>query len=110
MNYLIFPALTRSPNTIANIVNHSCKYHNVDFAWLKKPIRDRKRVAIRQMVFKCLRVEFKHTFSSIAKHFDMDHTTVIHGIAKLNDLMDVYPEIRDNYLEYIINVKKSIKS
>lgn len=110
MNYLIFTGLTRSPNTIDNIISHSCKYFAVDYEWLKMPIRDHKRVAIRQMVFRCLRVEYKHTFSSIAKAFDMDHTTVIHAIARLNDLMDVYPDTRDDYLNFIITVKKSIKS
>lgn len=110
MNYLIFPAFIRCPNTISNVVDHSCKYFDVDFAWLKKPLRDHKRVATRQMIFRCLRVEYKHTFTSIAKYFDMDHTTVIHSINKLNDLMDVYPETREAYQTFIVNVKKSIKS
>jgi chromosomal replication initiation ATPase DnaA len=57
------------------------------------------------MVFRCLRVEYKKTFTSIAEHFDMDHTTVIHSINKLEDLMSVYPDLREDYINYISNLK-----
>lgn len=102
---MILPALTKNPFTISNIVDKSCIYFEIDLPYLRKKLRDNRRVAIRQMVFRCLRVEYKKTFTSIAEHFDMDHTTIIHSINKLDDLMSVYPELLEDYIKYITNLK-----
>lgn len=108
MNYMVRPGIRKSPHTIQNVVKHCCSALQCDESYISKNSRDRKRVQMRQMVFTILRHEYKHTFGSIGAFFGMDHTTVIHGIRKLADIMDVYPETKAEYIEFVKLVKTAL--
>ena len=102
MNYLINPGLNKQARTPQNIIAEAAKYFKVDEAYLMKEERTRTRVQARGMVFKALREHSRMSFLQIAGFFNKDHTTVIHGIRKLEELMEVYPEITIEY-ENLIN-------
>lgn len=102
MNYLINPGLNKKERTPHNIINEAAKYFKVDVAYLMKDERTRTRVQARGMIFKVLRDHCRLSFLQIASLFDKDHTTIIHGIRKLEDLLDVYPEIAHEF-ESLIN-------
>jgi len=41
------------------------------------------------------------TLESIGNHINRDHCTVLHGIRKANDLIDIYPEMKSLYNKII---------
>ena len=94
--------------TPENIIKQSAKFFNVDEDFLMKDERTRTRVQMRQMTYKALRQHCMISFQQIGRLFDKDHTTIIHGISKLNNLMDVYPELSLEYEELINHLKKHI--
>lgn len=87
----------KQSRTPENIIAQSAKFFNVDEDFLMKDERTRTRVQMRQMVYKALRKHCMISFQQIGKLFKKDHTTIIHGIRKLNALMDVYPELLEEY-------------
>lgn len=102
MNHYINPGLNKQSRTPENIINEAANYFKVDVAYLMKDERTRLRVQARCMIFKVLRDHCRMGFLQIARLFDKDHTTIIHGVRKLEDLLDVYPEIALEY-ENLIN-------
>lgn len=90
-----------------NIIIEAAHYFNVNEAYLYKNERTRSRVQLRSMVFKAIRELSKISYLQIAAMFNKDHSTIIHGIRRLNELMSVYPDIKDEYENFInhLNVK-----
>jgi chromosomal replication initiator protein len=94
--------------TPENIIKEAANFFNVDVPFLLKDERTRTRVQMRQMTYKALRQHCMISFQQIGRLFEKDHTTVIHGISKLNNLMDVYPELSLEYEELINHLNKQI--
>jgi len=91
-----------------NIIKEAANFFNVDVPFLLKDERTRTRVQMRQMTYKALRQHCMISFQQIGRLFDKDHTTIIHGISKLNNLMDVYPELLKEYENLINHLKREI--
>jgi Bacterial dnaA protein helix-turn-helix len=68
--------------TMRDIVNEVAKKHNFTAEDLLVPSRRKKFVAARHEAFYRMRHELKLPYPRIAMFFDMDHSTVIHGIKK----------------------------
>jgi len=98
----------KKSRTPENIIKEAANFFNVDVPFLLKDERTRTRVQMRQMTYKALRQHCMISFQQIGRLFDKDHTTIIHGISKLNNLMDVYPELSLEYEELINHLKKHI--
>jgi chromosomal replication initiator protein len=98
----------KKSRTPENIIKEAANFFNVDVPYLLKDERTRTRVQMRQMVYKALRQHCMISFQQIGRLFKKDHTTIIHGISKLNNLMDVYPELSLEYEELINHLKKQI--
>lgn len=50
------------------------------------------------MIMNYLRYTLKLHLKPIGKFFGKDHTTVMHSTRSINNLFDVYPEIKDKYM------------
>jgi hypothetical protein len=75
-----------SIQTILLVCEHACGVDNI-----AKRCRERDVVLGRQLAFKLLREHLKMSFKSISEVFGdaiKDHSTVIHGIRRINDLLD----------------------
>lgn len=74
--------------TMRDIVNEVAKKHNFTAEDLLVPSRRKKFVAARHEAFYRMRHELKLPYPRIAMFFDMDHSTVIHGIKKHAKLLE----------------------
>jgi chromosomal replication initiation ATPase DnaA len=49
-------------------------------------------------------------FKVIGSHFgNRDHSTVVHGVNKIDDMLSVYPKFRIEYNEVLMNCKDSLR-
>lgn len=60
----------------------------------KKRNRYRKTVECRQIIFYLMAKYTRFSAKAIGKRYGMDHTTILHNIKSLEDLIEVYPDIR----------------
>jgi chromosomal replication initiator protein len=74
-----------------SIVNAVCNYYCVDEFDIYIPSRKQKWVEIRQVIMYLLRQDGVKIMD-IAEFFDMDHSTIIHGIRKIENYIKIYPE------------------
>ena len=91
----------RKKLTIADIQQAVCNKYNVKLADLKGKSRKKEIVNPRQIAMYISRELLDDSLVTIANAFDRDHTTVIHGIDKITDLMDEDEDLK-NELEALI--------
>lgn len=85
--------------TAERIVDNACTYLNIKREDIMARGRKRPNVLARQMIFALLRLETFLTLHEIGRIFGMlDHTTVIHGIKTLNNLMSTNKNLNDTFL------------
>jgi len=94
LNYWIVPGLDASEKpsdaVITTIIFSAVEIvtsYSYDTLTLKK--RKRSMVHARQLIFYFLKKYTSYTLKNIGKFFGKDHTTVIHGIQTINDLLYV---------------------
>lgn len=69
---------------------------------LKKSNRSRKRVLARNFIYYMLRHNSKTiTLKTIAVWFKKDHTTIIHGVNTVQDLLDSKDVLASNWYQLI---------
>lgn len=59
--------------------------------------RKRDIVDARRLAYTVFRDEYSYTYQRIAKLFNNDHATIIHGYKSAKDLLEVDKEFRHNY-------------
>ena len=91
----------RKKLTIADIQQAVANKYNVKLADLKGKSRKKEIVNPRQIAMYISRELLDDSLVTIANAFDRDHTTVIHGIDKITDLMDEDEDLK-NELEALI--------
>jgi chromosomal replication initiator protein len=80
----------------SDIVKTVCSFYNVKQSHIKSPVRSEDIALPRQIIMYLLRRELKMKFEEIAYMLKRkDHTTVMHGVEKINRLMMKDPLIRD---------------
>lgn len=75
--------------TPAIIVEIVCDVFDIDQVQLRKRCRKRELVVARYMCCFFIRKYTTKTLAYVAEMFNQDHTTVIHGITTINNLMDI---------------------
>jgi chromosomal replication initiator protein len=98
MNYLVIPGVKpgvlihNGQNFILSAVldHFSLKYEDI-----KKKSRERKIVMPRQICMWLMRKHASMTLKQIGELFNLDHTTVIHSVTTINNLMDVDKEVQN---------------
>lgn len=89
-----YPELKRQSTVlIADIIRIVCGFYEIDDITLLSGRRDAKVVHPRQV---CMYLARKHTQCSledIARRLKRDHATVLHGIAKITDMIAIEPGV-----------------
>jgi chromosomal replication initiator protein len=106
MNPYVIPGLLRSFNnmSVEDIVNSVCKTLNIKKEKIYTPNRKRPVVTARQLCMWILRKKMKLPLKTIATEFQMDHTTVIHGVRMIEEQMAVYDHFKLKVKEVIYNI------
>ena len=107
MNYIIIPGLktrtgiklVHSRDKTCELVKQAiCDHFGMTFEKISRKTRKRELVYPRQVFMYLLRQNTTLSLKQIGEMFDYDHTTAIHSIQKVKDLMateeDVRAEIR----------------
>lgn len=101
MNYIVVPGIKEvfriqsAPKiTPEYVIKHVCEYYGIQPEKLKTGNRSKELVDARHVVFYILRRNTNITLKEAGLLFNRDHTTVIHGLEKLSDLMDTEPNTK----------------
>ena len=72
--------------------------------------RDKPRVVmLRRMVSKLFR-DLGYSYNSIGKVMQRDHGTVMHNVKVMNGMLDVYPEVQEEWRDYKKDVSDKISN
>lgn len=111
MNYIGMPGVKekfRSESapkiTPEKIINVVCDHYKLNAYKLKSKSRVKEFTHARYVIFYFLRKFANMTLKSVGLLFNRDHTTVIHGLETLQDIIDTEPAIKSEIelLETII--------
>ena len=72
-----------------SIIINICEHFDISYCNLKKRNRVRKNVTVRHLCFYFIKKYTDKTLKEIANYFNMDHTTVIHGLANIKGFVDI---------------------
>jgi chromosomal replication initiation ATPase DnaA len=83
-----------------------------DISWdeMLSPARQRNRVNARQVFFWLMRKYTRTTLHDIGQLLNRDHTTVLHGISNIENLLFVKDDVTVNSLNAILNNIKSVEN
>ena len=93
--------------TLDYSISRVCNYFQVTESELKSRGKKTNLVLARAFVYKIMRRKYGLNISlvELGGVFGRDHCTVIHSIKMLDDLLDVTPELKKEFL----SIKKGIK-
>lgn len=101
LNYMGIPGIKeeyraeRKPKiTPERIIKVVCDHLDVDADGLKGKCRVKDLVYARHIIFYFLRKHTSVTLKIAGELFNRDHTTVVHGLKYLQDLIDTEPLVR----------------
>jgi chromosomal replication initiation ATPase DnaA len=95
--YIVFPKEEiREPHIIETLV---CNYFGESIAEIRKKGRKRHLVICRQVIMFLMRRYTSLTMVAIARLFRKDHTTVVHAVTTVVNLMDTDPVFRSQIAE-----------
>ena len=82
-----------------DVVDYVCDYYKIKPTQLKGPKRNASLVKPRQVAMFLLYTELKLTFVDIGNLLGgRDHTTVMHGVDKIKDLVDKKEQVSEDIL------------
>ena len=108
MNFYIYPGIEKKQNLEVNILKlHSAIkiITKLDLKDLRKKHRHTKReiTYIQYICFLIRREKMNESLNTIARYYLKDHTTILYGIKKIKNLIEVDKEV--NYIyNMIVNV------
>lgn len=70
---------------------------------IRRKSRERDMVLSRQLAMKVMREFLYMNLKAIGNIFDFDHTTVIHNVARINNLLATHDELADRRWDQVIN-------
>jgi len=100
MNYIIMPGLKyrdeikRQVDRFDTVIKGVCFYLNINEKLLMAKDRNRELVEARFISFYHLHFTYGMGKSEIAKRFKLDHTTVLHGIKRCQQLIALEPAFK----------------
>jgi len=104
MNYFAIPGLKNppKPNCITIIAPHVIttvsNFYGIPLELVYSKCRERPIVNARHLVYFILRDKYLFSFKEIGRFTNKDHSTVIHAVNKMADLMSVYPDMKKDML------------
>lgn len=89
------------------IVRIICDGENVSYNDFKQNHKDKHKtyVLIRQLVFYFARERYGMKFSIIGYYFHKNHATVMYGVKKVKEQMELYKSFREKVNRYIESLK-----
>lgn len=78
--------------TISQVINCVCEYMKIEPELIKEKKRTALLVKVRQYIHYFCRSHTSESLTNIAMALKQDHATVLHGIRKIKNLYDVYPD------------------
>jgi chromosomal replication initiator protein len=94
LNYWVRPAVTHTTD-VQTIIDNVCLHYGITEELLKKKSRFRTFVDARNIVMYICRMNLKISLQDIANIFGMNHSTVIHGINKVENLKDFDSDFKE---------------
>jgi chromosomal replication initiator protein len=101
MNYICVPGIKDDYRaeiapvvTPERIIEAVCEHFKLSLKGLQGRSRVREFVYARHIIFYLLRKHTKMSLKSAGELFGRDHTTVIHSVDTLNNLMYTEPDVR----------------
>lgn len=79
--------VSRTKKIVNNIIDVVCDYYKVKEKDLYGKCRKREIVKARWLAMYLIRQKTQYKLTAIGKHFDRDHSTVIHAIANVNNAL-----------------------
>jgi hypothetical protein len=94
---------------LADTIDQFCKLYNVTPAQLVGESRQHHLVEIRHLCWFLAYTRLRLTLTLIGRVFNRHHTTILHGISKVNNLMETEPVLRDhiNSIDLWIDFQKA---
>lgn len=93
--------------SLDEITNYACNLFMIDKSLLMSKSKEGKLPDLRNFIYKLANAEFKHSKIGIGRFFSRDHSTVIHGIKKITDIIDTETSAREVYEALNRHVKNS---
>lgn len=91
------------------IISEVCSCYNVDEAVLRGNKRDKVTAEARQVAMYLIRNMAHRSYPEIGREFGKDHTTAIHSINKVTELLqDENSGIRDNIKDITLNINNKL--
>lgn len=101
MNYICIPGIKEEYRAVSapmftpdRIIETVCEHFKLKLKDLESRSRVRELVFARHIIFYLIRKHTKMSLKSAGELFDRDHTTVIHSVDTLNNLMYTEPDVR----------------
>ena len=96
IHYYVIPGLQPPPTqTASSIMRVISGITGVSVECMQSKTRERRAVYSRQLAMCYLRSHAHLSLKSIGNYLGgRDHATILHGISKISELSDVYPEVR----------------
>ncbi len=69
------------------IISEVSRYYNIDENTIRGPLKNKSTAEARQMAMYLIRTLTKMSFPDIAREFGRDHSTVLHSVNKIDDLI-----------------------
>lgn len=113
MNYIVVPGIKEEYRgefapviTPELIIETVCNHYKISPEKLKSKNRSKELVHTRHVIFYFLRKYTNITLKAAGLLFNRDHTTVIHSVEHLGDIMDTEPNVKSEVeqLEAIIKL------
>lgn len=94
-------AENRALQTILLVCEDACGVNNI-----LKVCRERDVVLARQMACKLMRDNLMMSFKSIGEVFGKDHSSIMHGIRRINDLLDSGDILATEKMQTVMNDRR----
>lgn len=103
---ITLPDSFMTTDKLAHTLSDFCKLYNVTPQQLMSSSRQHHLVEVRQLCWYLCYTRLRLTHTLIGRIFNRHHSTVIHGIDRINTLMAAEPVLRDhvNGIELWVNV------
>ena len=88
-----------------DIIKATAEYFDIKPAVLKSKTRLARIVLPRQIAMYLMRVELNYQLEAIGELLDRDHTTIMHGVEKIQDMLGKTPELT----EHILHIRESLR-
>ena len=102
LNYMCVPGIKTEYRsecapviTIDKIISTVCDHLNLTGEEIKGKSRVKEHVYARHLIFYLFRKHTTLTLKSAGELFNRDHTTVLHALNNLQDIMDTEPAVKN---------------